>query len=36
MTFLDLVRKSAWRKPLRTILLMVSVATAFLIYGLTA
>ncbi|TWB53563.1 putative ABC transport system permease protein [Rhizobium sp. ERR 922] len=35
MTFLDLVRKSAWRKPLRTILLMVSVATAFLIYGLT-
>lgn len=36
MTFLDLVRKSAWRKPLRTVLLMVSVATAFLIYGLTA
>jgi putative ABC transport system permease protein len=35
MTFLDLVRKSAWRKPLRTILLMVSVAAAFLIYGLT-
>ena len=35
MTFLDLVRKSAWRKPTRTILLMVSVATAFLIYGLT-
>lgn len=35
MTFLDLVRKSAWRKPARTILLMVSVATAFLIYGLT-
>lgn len=35
MTFLDLVRKSVWRKPLRTILLMVSVATAFLIYGLT-
>ncbi|GES51231.1 membrane protein [Rhizobium sp. NBRC 114257] len=35
MTFLDLVRKSAWRKPLRTILLMISVATAFLIYGLT-
>ncbi len=35
MTFLDLVRKSMWRKPLRTILLMVSVATAFLIYGLT-
>ncbi|QYA16572.1 FtsX-like permease family protein [Rhizobium sp. AB2/73] len=35
MTFLDLVRKSMRRKPLRTILLMVSVATAFLIYGLT-
>ncbi|SCW90738.1 putative ABC transport system permease protein [Rhizobium mongolense subsp. loessense] len=35
MTFLDLVRKSACRKPMRTILLMVSVATAFLIYGLT-
>ncbi|WP_412066332.1 ABC transporter permease [Rhizobium sp. SYY.PMSO] len=35
MTFLDLVRKSAWRKPMRTILLMISVATAFLIYGLT-
>lgn len=35
MTFLDLVRKSAWRKPLRTILLMISIATAFLIYGLT-
>ena len=35
MTFLDLVRKSMWRKPLRTILLTVSVATAFLIYGLT-
>ena len=35
MTFLDLVQKSAWRKPLRTILLMISVATAFLIYGLT-
>ncbi|OEC94832.1 FtsX-like permease family protein [Rhizobium sp. YK2] len=35
MTFLDLLRKSMRRKPLRTILLMVSVATAFLIYGLT-
>lgn len=35
MTFVDLVRKSAWRKPVRTMLLMVSVATAFLIYGLT-
>lgn len=36
MTFLDLARKNAWRKPLRTVLLMVSVAIAFLIYGLTA
>ncbi|WP_168878987.1 ABC transporter permease [Rhizobium sp. P28RR-XV] len=35
MTVFDLVRKSAWRKPLRTTLLMISVATAFLIYGLT-
>ncbi len=35
MTFLDLIRKSTWRKPLRTILLLISVATAFLIYGLT-
>lgn len=36
MTFLDLARKSAWRKPLRTVLLVVSIAVAFLIYGLTA
>lgn len=35
MTFLDLIRKSTWRKPMRTILLLISVATAFLIYGLT-
>lgn len=36
MTFFGLARKNAWRKPLRTILLMVCVAVAFLIYGLTA
>ncbi|TIP66667.1 MAG: ABC transporter permease, partial [Mesorhizobium sp.] len=36
MTFLDLAWKNAWRKPLRTILLMICVAVAFLIYGLTA
>ncbi len=36
MTFLDLARKNAWRKPLRSVLLMVSIAVAFLIYGLTA
>lgn len=36
MTFLDLARKNAWRKPLRTILLIICVAVAFLIYGLTA
>lgn len=35
MTFFDLARKNAWRKPLRTVLLMVSIAVAFLIYGLT-
>jgi putative ABC transport system permease protein len=36
MTFLDLARKNAWRKPLRTVLLIVCIAVAFLIYGLTA
>lgn len=36
MTFFDLARKNAWRKPLRTALLIVSIAVAFLIYGLTA
>lgn len=36
MTFFGLVRRNAWRKPLRTVLLMVCVAVAFLIYGLTA
>ncbi|NDW04649.1 ABC transporter permease [Jiella pacifica] len=36
MTFLDLARKNAWRKPLRTALLVICIAVAFLIYGLTA
>ena len=36
MSFLGLARRNAWRKPLRTLLLMVCVAIAFLIYGLTA
>lgn len=36
MTLLDLARKNAWRKPLRTVLLMLCIAVAFLIYGLTA
>ena len=36
MTFLDLARKNAWRKPLRTTLLIVCIAVAFLIHGLTA
>jgi putative ABC transport system permease protein len=36
MTFLDLTRKNAWRKPLRTVLLFICIAVAFLIYGLTA
>ncbi len=36
MTFFDLARKNAWRKPLRTLLLMVCIAVAFLIYGLAA
>ena len=36
MTLFDLARKNAWRKPLRSVLLMVSIAVAFLIYGLTA
>ncbi|KQT65839.1 MULTISPECIES: ABC transporter permease [unclassified Aureimonas] len=34
MSFLRLMRRNAWRKPLRTILMMLSVAVAFLIYGL--
>ncbi|WP_312362808.1 ABC transporter permease [Ensifer sp.] len=36
MTLFDLARKNAWRKPLRTALLMLCVSVAFLIYGLTA
>lgn len=36
MTFFALARKNAWRKPLRTVLLVISIAVAFLIYGLTA
>lgn len=35
MTFLDLARKNASRKPLRSILLIICIAVAFLIYGLT-
>lgn len=35
MTFLMLARKNAWRKPIRTSLLIVCVAVAFLVYGLT-
>jgi putative ABC transport system permease protein len=34
MTFFKLARKNTWRKPLRTVLLMICVAVAFLIYGL--
>jgi putative ABC transport system permease protein len=36
MTLFDLARRNAWRKPLRTLLLIVCVAVAFLIHGLTA
>ncbi|MBB4234182.1 ABC transporter permease [Rhizobium esperanzae] len=36
MTFFKLMRRNAWRKRLRAILLMCSVGIAFLIYGLTA
>ncbi|MBB2700430.1 UNVERIFIED_ORG: putative ABC transport system permease protein [Rhizobium esperanzae] len=36
MTFFQLMRRNAWRKRLRAILLMLSVGIAFLIYGLTA
>jgi putative ABC transport system permease protein len=36
MTFFDLVRKNVWRKPLHTVLLIICIAVAFLIYGLTA
>lgn len=36
MTFFELARKNAWRKPLRTALLVICIAVAFIIYGLTA
>ncbi|MDH6233265.1 putative ABC transport system permease protein [Mesorhizobium soli] len=36
MRFLHLVRRNAWRKPLRTVLLISCVTVAFLIFGLTA
>ncbi|RUL95849.1 ABC transporter permease [Rhizobium chutanense] len=36
MTFFELMRRNAWRKRLRAVLLMCSVGIAFLIYGLTA
>lgn len=36
MTFFQLARKNVWRKPVRTVLVLVCVAVAFLIYGLTA
>nr|WP_316654767.1 ABC transporter permease [uncultured Gellertiella sp.] len=36
MTFFQLARRSAWRKPARTVLLMFSVAVAFVIYALMA
>lgn len=36
MSFFRLARRNAWRKPLRTLLLIFCVTVAFLIYGLTA
>lgn len=36
MSFFRLTRRNAWRKPLRTFLLIFCVTVAFLIYGLTA
>ncbi|MBB3918352.1 ABC transporter permease [Rhizobium fabae] len=36
MTLLELMRRNAWRKRLRAVLLMFSVGVAFLIYALTA
>ncbi|WP_120633289.1 ABC transporter permease [Ruegeria sp. EL01] len=36
MTFLGLTRKSTLRKPFRVVLLIISVAVTFFIYGLTA
>lgn len=35
MTFLELSRRNAWRKPFRTVLIIFSIAVTFLIYGLT-
>ncbi|MGZ9720224.1 ABC transporter permease [Rhizobium miluonense] len=36
MSLLHLAKRNAWRKPLRTLLLISCVTVAFLIYGLTA
>ena len=36
MSFFKLARKSALRKPLRSLLLILSVGMAFLIHGVTA
>ncbi len=36
MTFLGLARKNAWRKPMRSLLLVLCISVAFLIYGMTA
>lgn len=36
MSYFKLARSNAWRKPLRTLMLMFCVMVAFLIYGLTA
>ena len=36
MTFFKFAVKSAWRKPVRTILLIVCISTTFVIYGLTS
>jgi len=36
MSYFHLARRNAWRKPLRTLLLIFCVTVAFLIYGLTA
>ena len=34
MSFLRLLHRNVWRKPFRTLLMMLSVAVAFLVYGL--
>lgn len=36
MTVFQFARHNAWRKPVRTLMLMFSIAVAFVIYGLTA